>query len=227
MAADIIPRFPSSTIFCGGTGSGKTTLLGQLLLKPQFYLGFFDKIFLLSPSGNADPSFEKLGLHKDRIFTENFVEVLRKILKDQEAHVKSVGSKFKANRIAVIFEDSTSLHKLQHSAEFSRAFTMNRHLAMAVFCCAHKISGVNRTCRLQAHNIFYFASPLTENKILCNEHCPPGLNNNEFCDIIDFATEPDESSRKPFLHINMRVPFSSRYRKNLNKIIKHPKIREV
>ena len=46
----VIPRLCSSTILVGKSGSGKSVLLHNLMTRKEFFLGCFDKTFLISPT---------------------------------------------------------------------------------------------------------------------------------------------------------------------------------
>ena len=66
-----IPPIGSSVIMSGKSGCGKSTLLANLLLDARFYgpseqkpKGWFDKIFLFSPTANGDDIQKSLGIDK-------------------------------------------------------------------------------------------------------------------------------------------------------------------
>ena len=70
MEADIIPRHASSVVFSGRSGSGKSNLMVNLLTRNQFYKGYFDLIFLFSPTARSDDLPLYLKLPDKRIFTD-------------------------------------------------------------------------------------------------------------------------------------------------------------
>ena len=49
----VIPKLNCSTILVGKSGSGKSVLLHNLLTRKEFFHGHFDKIFLISPTGET------------------------------------------------------------------------------------------------------------------------------------------------------------------------------
>ena len=60
----VIPKLNTSTIICGKSGSGKSVLLHALITEKRFYDKYrhFDKIFLVSPTGEQDDVQRSLGL---------------------------------------------------------------------------------------------------------------------------------------------------------------------
>lgn len=222
MKENIIPRMASSSLIVGGTGSGKTVLLVNLLIRPEFYKDYFDRMYLFSPTGGTDPTFKLLikskQLKKQDVITTDFESRLSDIVNEQQAHVESLGNEFKAKKICVIFEDLSSLKRLQRSEAFEQCFVQNRHLAMMVFAVVHKLSALTRVARLQAANIFFFPSPNSEVEILIDENAPPNLTKDQFREVIRLATAGSHN----FLHINNRVPYAERYRRNLDTIIELP-----
>ncbi len=223
MSKDVIPRAQTSVLIVGGTGSGKTTSLIYLLTHPDMFGGYFDRIILFAHTGLSDPNFEYLSKSqnmdksKDVITnTDEMIDKLAQILQEQKLEVeKHDGDKSKAKKLCLIFEDLSSNIKLMNSEPFIRAFTANRHFGLNVFACTHKLRMMSRVCRLQAHNILFFAAPLSEQEILAQEHCPPDMSEKEFMGVIQHATKEPKS----FLHINNKVPHATRYRKNFVTVL--------
>jgi len=220
MRADIIPRFPSSVIFNGSSGSGKSTLLANLLSKKQFYKNYFKKknIYLISPTGSTDDMFEHIELDDENICVEIKKEapaLLRKIMEQQKETIDSKGVD-KAEKVLIIFEDIQSNGSFMRSPEFLKCFIMNRHFNLMVFLCGQSFTLTPRPCRLQANNVFIFAPTNNERELLVENFSPPKMHKKDFEAMIDHATKEPYS----FMHINKRVGFDKRYRKNLNTIIK-------
>lgn len=55
-----IAKPPFSHYIVGGKGSGKTTMLLNLLMKPEFYKGVFNKVFWVSPTNKLDAKLDTL-----------------------------------------------------------------------------------------------------------------------------------------------------------------------
>jgi len=219
MKADIIPRFPSSVIFNGSSGSGKSTLLANLLSKKQFYKGYFKKknIYLICPTGNTDDMFQHIDLDDGNICVDIKKEaspLLRKIMAKQKETIDSKGVD-KAEKVLIIYEDIQSNTKFMRSSEFLKTFVMNRHYNLMVFLCGQSFTLTPRACRLQANNIFIFAPTNNEREILVENYSPPKMHKKDFEAMIDHATKEPYC----FMHVNKRVGFSKRYRKNLGRII--------
>ena len=220
MDANIIPKHPSSVIFNGSSGSGKSTLLCNFLTKKQFFGNYFKKknIYLFSPTGASDDLFQHIQLPEDNIIVDitNASYILDDIMEEQKNVIDSKGIS-KAEKILIIFEDIQSDARFMRSTEFKRCFLMNRHYGMSVWLCGQSFKLTPRSCRLQANNIFCFQPNGSEMEIIVDTYCPPGMNKKDFTKIVTHATSDDYS----FLHINRRVPFKNRYRKNLDIILKY------
>ena len=96
LAADdnmYIPPLGSSVVISGKSGSGKSTLLANLMCDKRFYGpgagkpdGWFDKVFLFSPTANGDDVQKSLKIPKNHVFTdlEEVPEILSMILDTQQ-----------------------------------------------------------------------------------------------------------------------------------------------
>lgn len=219
MQADIIPRHPSSVLFNGSSGSGKSTLLCNFLTKRQFYGKYFKKkdIYLISPTGASDDMFEHLKLSESNIIVDIKKEAKKKlesIMSKQKDVIDSKGID-RADKVLIIFEDIQSDGSFMRSSAFLKCFLMNRHYGLSVWLCGQSFKLTPRACRLQANNIFCFQPTNSERDILVENYTPPGMAKKDFMDIIDHATNEPYS----FMHINKRLGFPKRYRRNLGNII--------
>jgi len=215
-------KHPFSMGVFGCSGSGKTVLTCSLLLNKNMFKKYFDFVYLLTPTGGADDSFQQLGLPKDQIITDNFIEELDKIIKEQEAEVESKGVD-KANKVCVIFEDLTSLKKLMNSSQFLKAFVQNRHLNMSCIAVCHKYRALNRTARMNCNHHIIFPATRSEMQIIADEMQTANVTKQQFFDLMTYAWTPDKNNKKPFLWINQKVEPVDRYRKNLTQIIRPAK----
>jgi hypothetical protein len=216
----VIPKGISSVIFNGRSGSGKSTLLINLLTRREFFGppgkgNYFDDIYLFSPTGASDDMFDQLKLNKRNIFLKPKASDLQDILNKQRKKITAKGVD-KAPRILVILEDCQSCKRFLASEAVKSAFIANRHYNMSTWICGQSYTLTPRACRLQANNIFYFKGSGSEKEKMVEEYLPSGLTKKEFASLIDHAT----SDRHSFLHINMTSDESTRYRKNLNTILK-------
>lgn len=212
----IIPPLGSSVLISGKSGSGKSTLLANLLLDKRFYKGWFDKIFLFSPTANGDDIQKSLKIPPQHVFTdlEEAPELLEVILRSQKEALESTGAD-KAKQFAIIFDDVIGDTRFMNTKEFTQCFYQVRHVCCTTFICTQHFTRVPRICRLQANFIFYFAGSMSEVEILVEEFAPPNMTKKEFRQLVIEAT--DESYA--FLTINMKVGGELRFRRNLGELI--------
>jgi len=222
MIDNIIPRLGSSTIINGKSGSGKTNLLLNLCLKKEFYgklkpndkHGYFELVFLFSPTAEADDLAEHLGLERKRIVTSDFENKLEHIFTAQERIIKSKGLD-KSPKILLLYDDLQADQKFLKSKIFMRSFIANRHSNITTIFLSQSFTKTPRVCRLQASNIMIFPASESEIALLVDEYCPPHTTQKEFYELVKHATK----DRFNFLHICMRVEPENRFRKNLSTIL--------
>lgn len=218
-----IPPLGSSVIMSGKSGCGKSTLLANLIRDPRFYgqsperkKGWFDKIFLFSPTANGDDIQRSLGIPKEHVFTEleDAPELLKVILDSQQKKIDSQAAD-KVSQFAVIFDDVIGDTKFMTSKEFTRCFYQVRHVNCTTFICTQHFKRVPRVCRLQANFVFFFQGSANEVEVIVDEYAPPMYSKNEFRQLISDTTKEKFS----FLTINMKVGWDLRFRRNLDGFV--------
>lgn len=216
----LIPPLGSSVIISGKSGSGKSTLLANLILDKRFYKGWFDEIFLFSPTANGDDIQKQLEIPKNHVFTDldEAPELLEVILRAQSTALEKTTAD-KAKQYAIIFDDVIGDTKFMNTKEFTKCFYQVRHICCTTFICTQHFTRVPRICRLQANFIMYFRGSMSETEILVEEFAPPNMTKNEFRQmVVDTTSENDYD----FLTINMKVGWETRFRHNLGDVIALP-----
>lgn len=215
-----LPGFPSTTLFVGRPGSGKTNALMNLLMGKNFWFGFYDKIYLCGPTVENDKLYQNINVSKEQIVTkqEDFLPKLEEWVEQQTQNVKRDPAN--APKCLFIFEDITSFyHTLQAKPVFTRCFNQIRHLKSSAVAMVHKLKAFNRTCRMCAQHIL--AWPVNQSEVvqLYEDYGPVNMDKKQFAKMFDYATEPTEDCKKPFLYINMMVPEKQRFRRNFTEIL--------
>jgi hypothetical protein len=227
-----IPPLGSSVVISGKSGSGKSTLLANLLLDGRFYgpckqrpKGWFDKIFLFSPTANGDDVQKSLNIPKKHVFTdlEEAGELLDVILDSQQKKLDSSDGADKVAQFAIIFDDVIGDTKFMNEKAFTRCFYQVRHVNCTTFICTQHFMRVPKVCRLQANFVFFFAGSLAEVNMITDEYAPPMVTRNDFMNLVNDATSRDKFA---FLTINNKVPTEIRFRQNLSEIITLPASRK-
>lgn len=215
---DVIPRITSCCLFVGGTGSGKTTLLANLVTNKDMLNAdkWYDETYLISPTGKTDDIQKHLDLDDDHILTdlEEAADILGDIMEEASEAIEEQGAD-KAPQRLIIFDDVVGNSELMSHPNFVKSFIACRHHNFTTMLCSQSWTAMPRKVRLQAQNIFLFPSSNSEMEKITEEYCPPGYDKKAFFALVKFAT----SDRYSFLHINKRVPFEVRYRKNLDEVI--------
>lgn len=224
-----IPPIGSSVIICGKSGCGKSTLLANFMTDSRFYgpskqkpNGWFDKVFLFSPTANGDDIQRSLNIEKKYVFTdlEEAPDLLKVIIDSQQKNLDSVDNVTKVPQVCVIFDDVIGDVKFMNSTEFTKMFYQVRHLNCTTFLCAQHFKRVPRVCRLQANFIFFFQGSQTEVETIAEEFAPPSVPKKSFMKLVDRCT----SEKFHFLTVNMKKPWQVRFRCNLDQIMDVTKI---
>lgn len=220
MKNGVIPIHPDSTIITGSSGSGKTCCLLWLLSQPHLLGSYFDKtnIFLYAFSGKCDKSFNELKIPKNNIITSDMISKLGDYLTKRQAEVETKGIE-NTEDVLLVFEDISSNPKLLRDKTITKIVTAARHINCSVIMIGHKYTIFSRVVRLNAHNVIIFPASNSEMEQIIDEYAPPRVSKREFKELIEYAWTPDEQLVRPFLYINTRQPFRTRYRKGFNEIL--------
>ena len=220
-----IPPLGSSVVISGKSGSGKSTLLANLLKDKRFYgpskerpNGWFDKIFLFSPTANGDDIQKSLGIPAKYVFTdlEEAPELLDIILNSQQEKIDSAAGADKVPQFCIIFDDVIGDTKFMNEKAFTRCFYQVRHVNCTTFICTQHFKKVPKICRLQANFVYFFQGSSAEVEIVVEEYAPPMYTKNEFRRLVNDACKEKFS----FLTINMKVGWDKRFRRRLGEFIK-------
>tara|TARA_R110000851_G_scaffold286630_6_gene440484 strand:+ start:1889 stop:3019 length:1131 start_codon:yes stop_codon:yes gene_type:complete len=226
-----IPPLGSSVIISGKSGSGKSTLLANLLKDHRFYgpskqkpKGWFDKIFLFSPTANGDDIQKSLNIPKAHVFTDldEAADLLDVILDSQQKKLDDSKGADKVGQFCIIFDDVIGDTKFMNQKAFTRCFYQVRHVNCTTFICTQHFKRVPKVCRLQANFVFFFAGSLAEVTMITEEYSPPMVSKNDFMTMVHGATSPDAQNKFPFLTINNKVATEIRFRRNLGEILTLP-----
>jgi hypothetical protein len=220
MKRGLIPSFNEpSCVIVGSVKSGKSTLLQNLVADNRFYGKFFNRKnrYLFSPTATFDLIANEMKIPRENRISENMIERLQELVDDQIEAVEEDPDR--AKKILIVFDDLSSMKKLQRSKVFERTFTTNRHLNMMVFVAVHKFTSLTRLCRLQCGHVIIFPCSYSEMEAIAEEYTPPGLTKKDMIGLIKEATKKNEKISHPFLYINLTQPFSKRYRKTFNEMI--------
>ena len=222
MDCNIIPKHPSSVLFCGKSGAGKTQLLLNLLTKKHFYKDYFDLIFLFSQTAGsgADDLYKNHlpELKEDHIFEpdEDGLDQLDHIIETQKKIIEEKGID-QSPKILVLFDDIAHARKFLASKQYLALHIMNRHFNISTFSLTQSYTKIPRAARSQVSAIFFYhGSTGTEIERLSEEHCPPKWKEKQFKKMVQFAIKEKYS----FLYINKHAPSNEQYRMNLDKILK-------
>ena len=210
---NVIPKLLTSSLIVGRSGSGKSILMNFMLNNKGMFSGWFDLIVLISPTCNTDDVQMSFGADEcvdDLDEADNFLKQLMILQKEK---IEEYGAEH-SPKLCIVFDDVIG-HKFLNSSSFTACFTRSRHYNFTVFCLSQQYKSIPKKCRLQANNLMFFKSSDTETQSVVDDYTPPNFNKLKFLKMIKEANGDDHS----FLYINMKEPFTKRYRKNFDEII--------
>lgn len=219
-----IPPLGSSVVISGKSGSGKSTLLANLLIDGRFYgkspekpNGWFDKIFLFSPTANGDDIQRSLQIPKKHVFTDldEAPELLEVILSSQQEKLDKASGADTVEQFCIIFDDIIGHTRFMNEKAFTQCFYQVRHVNCTTFICTQHFRRVPKICRLQANFVFFFQGSAAEVDMITEEFAPPMYTKREFGQLVTDAT----SKQFSFLTINNKVNWDKRFRRNLDEFI--------
>ena len=192
--------FPVSAFtwaICGGRGAGKSTLLLNLL--ETKFKGYFDKIWLISPTASRDNKFKKLlkeikGQHK--LAPDD--GTLKMILDDCRDEIDDAKEeKQSPPNFLIILDDCLHLlPKSQQQSAVNELMTCHRHVRCTVILLSQKYNKLNPLIRSNLDCISMFR---TNNQ--SEKNCFLDDISHDVEKYYEYATGGNEPNM--FLHINL------------------------
>jgi len=129
-----IPKLMTSNIIVGKSGSGKTVLLHNLMTRKEFYADAFDRIILITPTGETDDIQKALEIKPSLVFTD-LVEAVKVLEKIQEVQEKAIKEKGVAGspKLCIIMDDCAGENKFMSHKAFTNLFIKARHFNVTVW----------------------------------------------------------------------------------------------
>jgi hypothetical protein len=201
----------------GRSGSGKSTVVNYMLTNKNYLKGFFDHVYLFSPTAELDDLAKHLKLKKEYMITKPSEEKLNEILDKQDKLIKSEGIEKvgKKSKILIIFDDIISDPRFLKSDAMIKLATMGRHFLISSIINTQSYTKVPRAIRLQANALILFPSSNNEVKLLVDDACPPHCSKKTFNKLVEYAT----SGKHDFLFINNFEPVETRFGKGFEEYL--------
>lgn len=221
----LIPSRGYSMIINGASGTGKSTLLANYATNPNFFgpskerpKGWFDKIFLFSPTAEGDDIQKALGIPKNHVCNDldEAPEWLSVILKSQKEKLSGGGKAHKVPQYWFIFDDVIGETKFMKEKTFLQCWYMVRHRNATTTCCTQHYKRLPKVCRQQASFIHFFGGNEQEVEQIVEDFAPPMYTKKEFRQLITYAT----IHQFDFLTVCMKVGWENRFRHNLGEILR-------
>lgn len=219
----VAPKHPFRMVITGPSGSGKTTAACHLLEK--LYEEYFDEIHLISPTAKWDPAWDRCKKQDGfKIHDELDVDFLAELYDTAERECRANGGKGDnddapsmrdCKKRLIVFDDFISNSRYMRSPEMLLLCVQGRHVGLSLMFLSQSYMKIERSCRLQASDIMFFPSNLSEVERVSEEHCPPNTSRQDFKKLILHATK----KKHDFLFINKRNEADKCFRRNFDTIL--------
>lgn len=210
----MIPRHPFRLTVVGASGSGKTNLIANLLSRTEFYDGYFDKVYVFSPTVNVDKIWRSVNITKAYEDFTNFSKDLKEILDVQAHNVEMKGIK-RAPRVMICIDDFAEIKQVANAEPMKTLFTKSRHWNISAILGTQKYKALDRFVRLNSSDVILFA-PINEGELTqMSEELSKFMKKKQFINLVETTT----SEPYQFLYIRTYEQKDKRYRKGFNEII--------
>jgi hypothetical protein len=212
-----IPKHPARVLFNGSSGSGKSNLIISMLTRPEFYLNYFDYVFILSPNFDRDDSYrhiDKLIAKQQRTkkgtifqtYEKYDAEEMSQIIAELNEAVEKL-PKSKRKRVLFLLDDILEDKALLNSSFLSLLFTRGRHLNASIWFSTQSYKSTPRKLRLQLSDVILFSPRNLSEKKMIYEEFSAGLSPDMFDAIVDMIFS------KPFSFLVIRPNQTDKKRK--------------
>lgn len=198
----------------GRSNSGKTTLLLNLLLLKDFYYGYFDKVFVFSPTVYKDKMWRKVIIPRERKFTDYTDQKLNEIIKTNEREKL---------KVLVILTDcgAEDIKRGNYKNVLDKSMMNTRHDNISFILDAQNVCSLSTPTRQNCDGAAIFET-LNYNEISALYKDFGKGRFKDFVDILEKATENPYS----FLFVHRQGPKQTYFRKFCS-ILKWEETKEV
>ena len=214
----VLPKFPSSVLFCGRSGSGKTNLLLNILTRKKLLGNYYHTIIVFSPTaGKYDDTYKALNIPEENFIEDFNAESFENLIKVRKDLIEEKGIEWTAknSRVLIVLDDVIANRNFLESQTALKLFALLRHYLCSIFILIQSYTKVPRALRLNCNATYIFPASQSEVEILKDEVTPSGLTKKQFEKVIEYAT----SEPYNFLSINNHAKPKERFRRNLDEII--------
>jgi hypothetical protein len=208
---------PHSMLIVAPKGAGKSTFIINCLIKKSFYRGYFDKIYIWSPTMALDDKFsEAINLPEEQMFEEYDEEELRDILEKQADDIKEKGKK-KSDKILMIFDDMAQSNAFNQSKKnaMTKLFFNLRHYNASLWVTSQRYSGampLNFRTNLSGMIMFNIPNQKELEKII--DENAGTVSKRQFKTIYDYCMDVPFN----FMYLNFQVHQAKMFHKNFNML---------
>lgn len=205
---------PHRLIFCGRSGKGKTYSMVSMLNDPKFFRGFFNRIYLFSPSAQTDPKFLLLKLDPETVFTSvTQIEILKMMKRCITERNLAIKKGLPIPKYLCLFDDCGAESEMRGHiyANPVDLLTFNcRWLGISKWLGVQNINSLSVPVRTNANGVLSWdpETKLQTDTLYQNYGC---FEPKEFKKIIKHATKEE----RQFLFINRNTPHTT-YMKGFN-----------
>ena len=149
-------------LFCGAKGSGKTTLCINLLRNKEAFKGWFDNVFMVSPTASKDAKLDKLidELKDDDKYykecSDENIEDIMKRLNEYNNDFDYEEEKRQPYNLVILDDCAHALAKSNSKSPLNELITTCRHLKTSVWIMSQQFHKINPLIRANTDIVSIF-----------------------------------------------------------------------
>jgi len=205
-------------LFIGAKGSGKTTLMINLLKNKEAFKGYFDNIFIVSPTAGKDKKLDNLidelnedGKYYKECNDESIQEIIDR-LREYNDNFDYEEEKRQPYNLVILDDCAHALAKSNQKSPMNELITTCRHLRTSVWIMSQQFHKINPLIRANADIISLFKTNNRKEYKAIEEDL--NVDPDILKQLYDFATTGNNS----FLHITF-MGGKPKYYKKFDQII--------
>jgi hypothetical protein len=202
-------------LFIGAKGSGKTTLMINLLKSKDAFKGWFDNIFIVSPTAGKDKKLDNLIeelSEDDKYYKECSDENIEEIMSKLRAYNEEFDyeeEKRQPHNLVILDDCAHALAKSTARSPLNELITTCRHLKASVWIMSQQFHKINPLIRANADIMSIFkTNNKKEYKAFEDDF---NIDPDTFKKVYDFAV--NTGGNNSFLHIKFSGGQPKFYRK--------------
>jgi general stress protein 26 len=208
----MLMKYFTNTLFIAPTGVGKTNLIINLLDRPRFYKGKFDKVVLFSNTYHNDNIWKSCkSIDEENVYLDYDDGILQDIV-DQQTEAKKQEEPINT---LIIFDDI--IQQINKTSSLINSLVMrNRHYYLTIWITTQKYSRVSLSIRNNISYYVLFGIKNKKEKLFITDELSDNISEDDFNKMWNYALDGKNYN---FMVISAKDKPNQMYRKQFKSYI--------